>query len=172
MNTDTTHINLSILELPSVLTHLFERAQRPLLPQSTGNPGLFVRYLRRKPERGLAVIYMVDEIRSSGKKTASNAPSRSVSLTLDEQALEGAQIRFSAAQMQEAPLEVQPSGVLRAENVGLSVQAFPADSSLPALAASCDTNGQSLLFSALESAARTQLGNTSWHLVSATAEPV
>ena len=120
---------LSIMQLPSILTLLFERAQRPLLAEAQGPIGLFVRYLRRKPERGLAVIYSVDEIRTSGQATRTNDPNRSVSLTLDEQALQGAHILFTASQAQQAPLTVQPAGVLRVENLGLSVQAFPADSS-------------------------------------------
>src|SRR5205085_4862013 len=101
-----------------------------------------------------------------------NDPNRSVSLTLDEKALDGAHIRFSAADAQQAAVEVQASGVLRAEDLGLSVQAFPADGSLPALAASCDTTQGSPLFQALQSAARMQLGDETWRLVSASAVPV
>jgi hypothetical protein len=52
------------------------------------------------------------------------------------------------------------------------VQAFPADGGLPALAASCDTTPGSPVFEALQSAARVQLHDTAWHLVSASAEPV
>lgn len=163
---------LSILDLPSIVTLLFERAQRPLLVEAQGPIGLFVRYLRRKPERGLAVIYSVDEQRKRGKHTHANDPNRAVSLTLDEQALQGAHIRFSAAQAQAASLEVQPSGVLRSEDLGLSVQAFPADAGLPALAASCDTSEQSQLSQALESAAHTYFSSAEWHLVSAQAIPV
>src|SRR5437763_802361 len=143
--------SLSILELPSIVTLLFERAHRPLLPGAQGPLGLFVRYLRRKPARGLAVIYSVDEVKRVGGRGNANDPNRSVSLTLDEKALDGPHIRFSAADAQQAPVEVQPSGVLRAEDLGLSVQAFPADSSLPALAASCDTAQGSPLFNALQS---------------------
>ena len=105
MNQRITDTNLSILELPSILTHLFERAHRPLLPGAQGPLGLFVRYLRRKPGRGLAVIYSVDEIRRAGRKTHTNDPNRAVSLTLDEQALEGAHIRFSAAQAEQEERE-------------------------------------------------------------------
>src|SRR5258708_36678592 len=63
-------------------------------------------------------------------------------------------------------------GVLSVKDIGLSVQAFPADASLPALAASCDTTPESPLFRALQSAARTQLGDDSWRLISAKAIPV
>lgn len=163
---------LSIMQLPSILTLLFKRAQRPLLAEAQGPIGLFVRYLRRKPERGLAVIYSVDEIRTSGKATRTNDPNRSVSLTLDEQALQGAHILFTASQAQQAPLTIQPAGVLRVEDLGLSVQAFPADSSLPALAASCDTTTNGPLFQALAAAARLYLADDVWQLSAASAAPV
>jgi len=167
--------SISILELPSIVTSLFARAHRPLLPGAEGPVGLFVRYLRRKPARGLALTYYVDEVQRSKGRSASqhaSSPNRSVSLTLDEEALDGPQIRFSAAQAQQAAVVVQPSGVLRAQDLGISVQAFPADASLPALAASCDTSEYSPLFQALQTAARTQLHDASWRLASASAEPV
>ena len=170
MSTPSANTGVSILDLPNILTLLFERAGRPLLPGATATPGLFVRYLRRKPARGLAVIYAVDEI---GKHKSEHAqdPHRSVSLTLDEQALDGATIQFSEAQACETPLEVQPSGVLRAGAIGLSVQAFPADNGLPALAASIDI-GPGAVFSAIEQAARTQLQDENWTLARVVAEPV
>ncbi|GAC1345094.1 MAG: hypothetical protein NVSMB27_06860 [Ktedonobacteraceae bacterium] len=174
MKPDDFDTNLSISELPSILVQLFERAHRPLLPGATQPVRLFVRYLRRKPGRGLAIIYTVDEVQSMGNRATShkvpgNNPYRSVSLTLDEKALDGAHIRFGAAQ---AALEVQPSGELCATEIGLSVQAFPADSQLPALVASCDTAPHSPLFQALEYAAQLQSGQPTWQLVSATAVPV
>jgi hypothetical protein len=171
LSTDTNLTNLSILELPSVLTHLYERAQRPLLPGSQGPLGLFVRYLRRKPQRGLAVIYTVDEV-SSSHKTRSNNPNRSVSLTIDEPALDGARIRFSEKQAEQAPLDVLPSGVLSVPELSLSVQTFPADTHLPALAASCNTASQGPIFEALQSAARLHLQDSAWRLVSASSDPV
>jgi Phosphotransferase enzyme family len=173
MNVDASgvHTNISIIDLPDIVTLMYQRANRNLLSDAQGTPGLFVRYLRRKPARGLAIIYTVDEI-GRPNKAHSNDPNRSVSLTLDEKALDGARIRFNKAQAQEAPLEVQETGVLRAEDIGLSVQAFPADNSLPALAASCDTTPHSALFEALQSAARVQLGDDTWQLVSARAVPV
>jgi hypothetical protein len=57
-------------------------------------------------------------------------------------------------------------------DLGLVVQAFPADNGLPGLAASCATERDGPLFSALEAAARIQLADPAWHLVSAEAEPV
>jgi Phosphotransferase enzyme family len=163
--------SLSILDLPGIVTLLYERVQRPLLPGAQKPLGLFVRYLRRKPARGLAVVYAVDEIEHCNKAHA-NDPNHSVSLTVDEQALDGAHICFTEAQAREAPLEIQGTGVLRAKDIGLSVQAFPADGNLPALAASCDTRPHSSLFEALQSTARVKLGDDAWQLVYATAEPV
>jgi hypothetical protein len=173
MSVDASNVNtnISIVDLPQIVTLLYQRANRVLLPDAQKTPGLFVRYLRRKPARGLAVIYAVDEL-GRPHHTRTNDPSRSVSLTLDESALEGAHINFTKLQAQEAPLEIEETGVLRAQNIGLSVQAFPADNSLPALAASCDTTPHSELFEALQSAARTQLRDDSWQLISATAVPV
>ena len=52
---------VSVSELPSLLIELFERAAYPLLPGAQGPVKLLVRYLRRKPGRGLVVIYSVDE---------------------------------------------------------------------------------------------------------------
>ncbi len=170
MSTRSANTGVSILDLPSILTLLFERAGRPLLPGVAATPGLFVRYLRRKPARGLAVIYAVDEV---GKRKSEQArdPRRAVSLTLDEQALDGAVIQFSEAQARETALEAQPTGVLRAEAIGLSVQAFPADNGLPALAASCDISLRSV-FEAIEQAARRQLQDENVTLTQVMAEPV
>ncbi len=171
MSTPSANTGVSILDLPNILTLLFERAGRPLLPDAASTPGLFVRYLRRKPARGLAVIYAVDEIGQRKKSEHTRDPHRSVSLTLDEQALDGAAIQFSATQVHETALEVQPTGVLRAEAIGLSAQAFPADNGLPALAASCDISLSSV-FSAIEQAAQTHLRDQNWMLAQVVAEPV
>lgn len=162
---------LSILELPAMVKGLFERAQRPLLPGAAGPVNLFVRYLRRKPGRGLAVIYHVDETQR-GAGLHAHDPGRSVSLTVGEAALEGTHLRFQAVQAQQALLETLPSGVLYLKDLDVSVQAFPADASLPALKASCDTRRGSPVFQALEAAARRLLGDPAWQLAAALAEPV
>ncbi len=108
MNHDARDIEVSIEELPAIVKLVFERTHRSLLPGSQKPLGLFVRYLRRKPGRGLAVIYTVDEL-GKANKVAAHDPHRAISLTLDEQALEGAHICFSEAMAQQAALEVQPS---------------------------------------------------------------
>src|SRR5581483_8446312 len=163
--------DLAITDLPATLTQIFEQAQRPLLPQAQGPLGLFVRYLRRKAERGLAIIYTVDAKHSS-RKGRINTPDHMVSMTIDEQAMDGVHIRFSATQAERAPLTILPSGVLHLTDLGLAVQHFPADNGLPALPACCDTSPQSPLFAALQLAAAQQTGDTTSRLVKASAEPV
>ncbi len=164
---------LSINDLPTVVTRLCERAQLPLLPGARGPVDLFVRYLRRKPERGLAVIYHVDERHAGGKRAQhASGPERAVSLTLAESALDGARIRFNMRQAEQAELQVTQTGILQANEPGLSVQIFPADAALPALAACCDTTPQGQLWQELQQVVRQQPGDTRWQLVAAVAQPV
>src|SRR2546426_6171182 len=89
---------LSIQELPSIVVQLFERAPQPLLPGVQGQLGLFVRYLRRKPGRGLAVIYNAGAL-NAPRGTRSSTPERWVSVTLGEGALAGTQIRLLPARL-------------------------------------------------------------------------
>ena len=166
MSEDYPNANLSIMQLPGVVTHLLQRAKHPLFAGVKTPVKLFVRYLRRKPGRGLAVIYTVDE----GKRV--NDLYHSLSLTLNEQVLEGSRIRFTEAEAQQADFSIQPSGVLQAEKLGLAVQTFPADESLPALVKSCDIVTQSSLLQDLQGAVRRHLDNPNWQLVSALVIPV
>lgn len=161
---------LSIQELSSIVAQLFERTDQPLLAGVQGQLGLFVRYLRRKPGRGLTIIYNAGALDAS-RGTRSNTPEHWVSLALGEEALAGSRIRFAPRQAQEAALVVQPPGILQVADLGLVVQTFPADHGLPTLAASCDATRHGPLFPALKAAAN-QLCDTDWHLVSAKAEPV
>src|SRR3989441_7793006 len=78
---------LSIQELPYVVVQLFERAPQPLLPGVQGQLGLFVRYLRRKPGRGLVVICNAGEL-NAPRGTRGSAPKRWVSVTLGERSEE------------------------------------------------------------------------------------
>ena len=131
---------------------------------------LFVRYLRSKPGRGLAIIYNAGALNGSrGKRT--NILDRWVTVTLPEALLAGTRVRFSARQVQEAALGVPRPGILTTDG-GLVVQVFPADHGLPALDESCAPAPGGPLFSALETAARIQLSDPSWQLASAKAEPV
>src|SRR5712691_8962647 len=101
---------VSIQEFPSIVVQLLERALQPLLSGVHGQLGLSVRYLRRKPGRGLAVIYDASALNAS-RGSRRSTPGRLVSVTLDEAALAGTQIRFAAQQAQEAVLEVQAPGI-------------------------------------------------------------
>ncbi|HEY7127743.1 MAG TPA: phosphotransferase [Ktedonobacterales bacterium] len=173
MTQNSPQATLSIADLPAIVTRLFARADRPLLPKTPGQPHLFLRYLRRKPGRGLAAIYHVDAALRRGAPTKSAGQQGStVSLTLDETALDGAMMLFTLAEAEQAPLEKAPSGGISSRQLGLSVQAFPADSSLSALAASCDVSSGTPLFQALASATQRYLDNADWRLISAEAVPV
>jgi len=177
MNVHDPAARLSLPDLLSTSTSLFERVHEPLLPGAPGRRGLSVRYVHRKPGRGLAVTYTVYAWPAAGGPRAClrihpGQTTQLVSLTLDEHALDGPWIRFSAGQVHQAPVEVQPPGVVRVRDLGLCVQAFPADSGLPALAASCTPTAQGPLWQALQSAACAQLGDDAWRLVAARAEPV
>src|SRR5207245_3858622 len=157
-------------ELPLIVVQLLERAPQQLLSGVQRQLSLFVRYLRSKPGRGLAIIYNAGALNGSrGKHT--NILDRWVTVTLAEALLAGTQIRFPARRVQEAALEVPRPGILTADG-GLVVQVFPADNVLPALAASCAPAPDGPLFSALETAGRIQLCDPSWHLTSVKAEPV
>jgi len=162
---------LSLRELPCIVVDLLERARQPLLSGVDGRLGLFVRYLRRKPGRGLTVIFDASRL-AARRRAPRSIPESWVSLTLGEAALAGTRIRFAARQVQQAAVELRPSGVLQVPDLGLSVQVFPADNGLPALGASCTTARTTSLFSALEAAARLQLCDPAWHLVAANAAPV
>jgi Phosphotransferase enzyme family len=179
MNVQDPDAGLSLPDLLSTATSLFERVHGPLLLGSQRPQGLSVRYVRHKPGRGLVVIYDVYAGPTGGRPSDAPRPgpgcyTRAMSLTLDEQALDGTRIRLSTRQVHQAPVEVevQPPGVVRARDLGLCVQAFPADGGLPALAASCTPTAEGPLWQALASAACAQVSDDGWNLVAACAEPV
>jgi hypothetical protein len=113
MNVQDPDAGLSLPDLLSTATSLFERVHGPLLLGSPGPQGLSVRYVRHKPGRGLVVIYDVYAGGAGGRPSVSSRArpgrhTRAMSLTLDEQALDGTHIRVSARQVHQAPVEVQP----------------------------------------------------------------
>jgi len=165
--------SLSMPDLPWVITSLFDRGRRPLVPGAPGPLHLRLRYLRRKPGRGLVVTYQVG-LRRSGhlSRWARFAPTGLVSLALDEPALDGSRIHITKDQVAGALVEVEASGTLRVRDLGLVVQAFPQDGNLSTLAACCDTVEAGPVFPALQAAARAQLRDDAWHLVGARVEPV
>lgn len=165
-----THEYVTIQELPNVVQAVFTRSQQQLLPEKSQPWGLFVRYLRRKPERGLAVIYDACEIRPRHQRAS--MVHRTVSLTLAETALTGSAICIMPEQVNVAPLATQPPGIVQAATLGLALQTFPADSALPQLAASCDTSTTSTLLAHLQKAARVLLADDNWQLLSTQAVPI
>lgn len=162
--------HLTIQELPDAVRTILIRVQQQPLPATAQPWELFVRYLRRKPERGLAVIYDACEIRSQRQRAT--AMHQTVSLTLDESALAGSAIYLTPEQINHATLAIQPTGVVQASACGLALQTFPADSDLPQLAASCDTSATSKLTAHLQDAARLLLADPAWQLLSAQAVPI
>lgn len=162
--------HLTIQELPLVIRDLFKLTHHELLPGSQRPSDLFVRYLRRKAGRGLAVIYDACELLPRHQRKT--AVHRAISLTLDEQALAGSSIRITPEQARNAVLEQTSSGILQAIDLGMALQAFPADGGLPSLAACCDASSTSPLFSSLQEAARAVLADNRWNLYAATAVPV
>lgn len=171
MGKDYQETGLSIMQLPDVVTHLLKKANQPLFAEEQTAVRLFVRYLRRKPERGLAVIYDVNE-EKQGKIHRSNYLYHTLSVTLNEQVLEGSHIRFTEAEAQQTVFSIQPSGVLRADSMGLAIQAFPADDRLPALAECCDMLTQRSLLQDLQTAVQRYLGDQNWQIVATTIIPV
>src|SRR5919199_6682251 len=108
MNAQDPDAGLSLPDLLSTATSLFERVHGPLLLGAQGPRGLSVRYVRRKPGRRLAVIYDVYAGPAGGRPSVCARPgqhNRAMSLTLDEQALDGTRLRVSARQLHQAPVE-------------------------------------------------------------------
>ncbi len=171
MSQDYPDAKLSIMQLPTVVTDLLTRAQQPLRAGVKVPTKLFVRYLRRKPGRGLAVIYNVGGDKPQRAKRV-NDLYHSLSITLSEKVLAGPHIRFSEAEAQHAAFLIQPSGVLLAEELGLAIHAFPADDDLPALVASCDVTPDGLILQDLQAAAQHYLDDQDWQLIAATVMPV
>ncbi|HEX7735941.1 MAG TPA: phosphotransferase [Ktedonobacteraceae bacterium] len=162
--------HLTIQDLPQIVRELFARTRHELLPGATRPADLFVRYLRRKPGRGLAVIYDASERLPHQQR--SSAVHRAISLTLGEQALAGSSIRITSAQARATSLEQASGGIVQSPELDLALQAFPADSSLPRLADCCSTRADSPLLEYLQEAGRLFLRDESWQLFAARAFPV
>jgi hypothetical protein len=161
---------LTIQELPPVVRDLFLLTHQELVPGTRQPPHLFVRYLRRKARRGLAVIY--DAREQLPRRQRASAPHRAISLTLEEQALAGSAIRITPEQARNAVVEQTADGIIQARDLGMALQAFPADGGLPTLGACCHTSAGSALLAPLQEAARQVLAENHWSLRSAQAVPV
>ncbi|TLY71502.1 MAG: hypothetical protein E6K35_13680 [Gammaproteobacteria bacterium] len=136
-----------------------------------GQTGLSIRYLRRKPGRGLVIVYAAGAL-TAGSAPHGRDPHRWLTVVVDEAALVGTRLRFSTEQLQQARVETRAPGILTIPTLALVVQVFPADNALPTLATSLRTAHEEPLFAELEAAARTQLGDPDWHICGARADPV
>ena len=145
----------SIDKLPGLVAGIIERAGAPA-------PGrLVLRYLRRKPERGLVAVYAVP---------AGSPPL--VCLRVAESAMVAAGLRWGYGTLVKADVTGTWPGVLRLSTVGLTLQAFPEDSDLPALAEihAVETDGAAFL--GIRDALREAVADASFAPRSVTSEPL
>ena len=143
---------LSIRALTSIMQRL------PHSPREQA--GLSIRYLRRKPGRGLVIVYAAGAL-TAGSAPHGRDPHRWLTVAVDEAALVGTRLRFTTEQLRQARLGTH-----------VAVQVFPADNALPTLATSLRTAPEEPVFAELEAAARTQLCDPDWHICHARADPV
>jgi len=139
-----------------------------------GPVGLFVRYLRCKPARGLTIRYQA-AARNASRRKRFTIPHRWITVITGEAALAGTQIPWTAGQVVQPTLHVRaPDNApgTTFTDLGLVVRVFPADQGLSALGETCSPSPRGPVFSALETAAQIQLCDASWHLTFTTAEPV
>src|SRR5947207_14007815 len=125
-----------------------------------GQTGLSIRYLRRKPGRGLVIVYAAGAL-TAGSGPHGRDPHRWLTVVVDEAALVGTRLRFTTEQVRQARLGTH-----------VAVQVFPADGALPTLATSLRTAPGEPVFAELEAAARTQLCDPGWHICHRRAGPV
>ena len=145
----------SIDKLPGLVAGIIERAGAPA-------PGrLALRYLRRKPERGLVAVYAVP---------AGSPPL--VCLRVAESAMVAAGLRWGYEALMKADVTGTWPGVLRLSTVGLTLQAFPEDSDLPALAEihAVETDGAAFL--GIRDALREAMVDASFAPRSVSSEPL
>jgi hypothetical protein len=120
-------------------------------------------YLRRKAGRGLVAVYRVAD---------RAAASPFVHLAIDERSLDGMTIGFSRDRLERpAHNDATLPGILEDDELGVTVQAFPADAGLPALADACSPAAATPVHAAL-SHALAELGEGSEAIAAATVAPV
>jgi Phosphotransferase enzyme family len=111
-------------DLPAIVNSLISRTD--------GSPPelhLHLSYLRRKPGRGLVAMYRVQD-------AGQVAPF--VHLAVEERALEGSRVAISRDRLEQTgSLSGRWPGPIRDAELGITLQAFPADAELPALATAC-----------------------------------
>jgi len=170
MNQDEHRVAVSIQELPFVVVDFLERAHPRLFAGIQSPVGLFVRYLRRKPGRGLTILYQAESLNES-RRNRFTIPQRWITVMTGQSVHAQTEVYAVPRQRQAAALDIRAPGTTVAD-AGCTVQVFPADRGLSALGESCAPSPQGPVFSALETAARLQLRDASWRLIFATAEPV
>jgi hypothetical protein len=146
-----------------------------------------IRHLRCEPGKGLVAVYNAYPARSGSARSPAAgtrarpvtlssvkgwawSSSRLLTLTLGDQVLDGPRIRFDSEAIERAPIELEAPGIVRARDLALAIQGFPADTSLPALPDCFDTSEGGPVFASLELAARTLLGDSAWRKVAVRAE--
>lgn len=125
---------------------------------------LAIRSVRLKPRRNLSVSF--------GARARTRTAGPLLTVTVGADRVHGGQLKFDGRQAGLASVHVLSPGVFNAPELDLTVQIFPADTSLPTLAACFDTSPEGPLFTRLQGAARVLLGNARWNLASATTEPL
>jgi hypothetical protein len=169
-----------IAALPELALRVLRAARQPLRAYradataiTADDTGLCIRYLRRRPGRGLTVLCAA-RARRAGAARAAAGPALPlwVTISIDEGALEGSRIRFGAPDIQHARPEEAVGGCVAMPSLGLAVEVFPADRRLSSLAASLSTDLRDPLVGQLELAARACLLDPAWHIRRARAEPV
>jgi Phosphotransferase enzyme family len=124
-----------------------------------------IRYLRMKPDRGLVLSF-------GALTPGSQTGFQLLTIMVGEDEVEGTRLRFGWREVETAGLVSPSPNIVHAPGLSLSVQVFPADAKLPALAASCDTSPNSPIFSSIEAAAKVQLNDAKWSLASLGVEPL
>jgi hypothetical protein len=149
---------LGVRDLPDVVEALLARAG---IAAATSE--MHLTYLRRKAGRGLVAVYRVAD---------RAAASPFVHLAIDERSLDGMTIGFSRDRLERpAHIEATWPGILEDDELGVTVQAFPADAGLPALADACSPAAATPVRAAL-SHALAELGEGSEAIAAATVAPV
>jgi hypothetical protein len=157
---------LGLGDLPWLAATLLRRAAHPLAGAAECL-GVRPRYLRHKPGRDLVMTFAVPAP-VEGRITHGNESWGTLQLRGD---LAGRRLGFDRSAVLEADLTEESPGVSTAEAVGASIQVFPADSEMPALAR-CWSDAEGPVRAALELAARQALRDPSPQLATSQAEAV
>ena len=145
----------SIDELPGLVAEIIQLAGAPPPRRLT------LRYLRRKPGRGLIAVYAVP---AGGPPLAC--------LRVAESAMLSAGVRLASETLTKADVVGTWPGVVRLSTVGLTLQAYPEDADLPALAEIDAVEPGRVAFLGVREALREALGDPSFCPRSLSSEPL